>query len=73
MQIYTYILSCATYQRAPRYGGERTWVEGSQARGNRMLAEASNLLSYKSPNCPAGKRLGHIKVFIICRRIGVFI
>ena len=32
---------------APRYGGVRTWVEGSQAHGNRTLAEASNLLSYK--------------------------
>ena len=32
---------------APSYGVVRTWVEGSQMRGNRALAEASNLLGYK--------------------------
>ncbi len=26
------------------YGGVRTWVKGSQVGGNRVLAEASNLL-----------------------------
>ena len=34
-------------QGAPSYGGMRTWVEGSQAGGNRTLAEASNLLGFK--------------------------
>ena len=33
--------------RAPSYGGVRTWVEGSQMRGDRALARASNLLGYK--------------------------
>ena len=46
-RIIQYILSCATYPRAPSYGGVRTWVEGSQALGNRALAEASNLLGCK--------------------------
>ena len=41
------ILSRATFPGAPSYNGVRTWVEGSQARGNRTLAEASNLLGYK--------------------------
>ncbi len=35
---------CATYHRAPIYVGMRPWVEGSQVRENRALAEASNLL-----------------------------
>ncbi len=43
-----YILSRATYHRAPSYGGVRTWVEGSQARDSRALAEASKLLGYKA-------------------------
>ncbi len=43
-----FILSRATYHRAPRYGGVRTWVEGLLARGNRALAEASNLMGYKN-------------------------
>ena len=42
------ILSRATYPGAPSYGGVRAWVEGSQARRNRTLAEASNLLGYKA-------------------------
>ncbi len=47
--VYTYsnILSHATYHRAPRYGGMRTWVEGLLTRGTRMLAEASNLVGYE--------------------------
>ena len=32
---------------APSYGGVRTWVEGSQMRGDRALARASNLPGYK--------------------------
>ncbi len=46
-----YILSRATFPGAPSYGGVRTWVEGSQARGNRTLAEASNLLGYRLYPC----------------------
>ncbi len=42
-----YMLSRATYPGAPSYGGVRTWVKSSQARGNRALAEASNLLGCK--------------------------
>ncbi len=49
-----YILSRATFPGAPSYGGVRTWVDGSQTRGDRALAEgltrafaeASNLLGY---------------------------
>ncbi len=33
------ILSRATYPGAPSYGGMRTWVESSQAREDRALAE----------------------------------
>ena len=33
------ILLRATFPGAPSYGGVRTWVEGSQTRGNRALAE----------------------------------
>ena len=43
----TIILSSATFLGAPSYGGVRTWVEGSQTRGDRALAGASNLLGYK--------------------------
>ena len=42
-----YLLSRATFPGAPSYGGVRTWVEGSQMRGDRALAGASNLLGYK--------------------------
>ncbi len=38
----SYIVSCHL-PRAPSYGGVRTWVEGSQIRGDRALARASNL------------------------------
>ncbi len=55
-----YILSRATYQRAPRYGGVRTWVEGPQARGNRALAEVSNLL-YKLYLCQKRTQLLNTK------------
>ena len=41
------ILSRATFPGAPSYGGVRAWVEGSQTRGDRALAGASNLLGYK--------------------------
>ena len=34
--------------RAQSYSGVRTWVEGSQMRGDRALAKASNLLGYKT-------------------------
>ncbi len=37
----------ATFPGAPSYNGVRTWVEGSQTRRDRALAEASNLLGYK--------------------------
>ena len=49
MAIYiaTTLLLRATYTGAPSCGGMRTWVEGSQARGNCTMAEASNLLGYK--------------------------
>ncbi len=46
---YRYIMSCATYPGAPRYGGVRTWIEGSKAHGNRALAEASNLRGWGLP------------------------
>ena len=42
-----YILSRATFPGAPSYDGVRTWVEGSQTRGDSALAEASNPLGYK--------------------------
>ncbi len=45
------ILSRATYPGAPSYDGVRTLVESSQARKNRALAEASNLLGCKEYNC----------------------
>ncbi len=41
------ILSRATFPWAPSYGSVRTWVEGSQTRGDRTLDEASNILGYK--------------------------
>ncbi len=41
-----YIVTCHL-PRAPSYGGVRTWVEGSQMRGDRALVGASNLLGYK--------------------------
>ncbi len=41
-----YIVACHL-PRAPSYGGVRTWVEGSQMRGDRALVGASNLLGYK--------------------------
>ncbi len=41
-----YIVTCHI-PTAPSYGGMRTWVEGSQMRGDRALARASNLLGYK--------------------------
>ena len=44
--IKKYIVACHL-PRAPSYGGVRTWVEGSQMRGNRAWAGASNLLGYK--------------------------
>ena len=47
MQIAHSVLSRATFPGAPSYGGVRTWVEGSQTRGSRTLAEASNLMGYK--------------------------
>ena len=34
-------MSRATYPGAPSYGDMRTWVEGSQVRGNSMLAETT--------------------------------
>ena len=40
------ILSHATFPGAPSHGAVRTWVEGSKTRGDRALAEASNLLGY---------------------------
>ena len=43
----TNILLRATYHRAPKYGGVRTWVEGLLACGHHALAGASNLLGYK--------------------------
>ncbi len=44
--INMYILSRATYHRAPRYGFVRTWVEGLLAHGTCVLAEASNQVGY---------------------------
>ena len=44
--LYWNLLLSATYHRAPRYGGVRTWVEGLLACGTRALAEASNLVGY---------------------------
>ncbi len=41
-----YIVACHL-PRAPSYGDMRTWVEGSQMRGDRTLAGTSNLLGYK--------------------------
>ena len=41
-----YIVVCHL-PRAPSYGGVRTWVEGSQIRGGRALAGASNLMGYQ--------------------------
>ena len=41
-------MSRATFPGAPSYGGVSTWVEGSQKRGDRTLAEASNLLGYNA-------------------------
>ncbi len=43
--LFYYIVTCHL-PRAPSYGGVRTWVEGSQMRGDRALARASNLLGY---------------------------
>ena len=43
-----YVLSCATYHMASRYGAVRTWVEGLLAQGDSELAEASNLMGYKN-------------------------
>ena len=48
MFVVHYILLRATYHRAPRYGGVRTWVEDLLARGERALPEASNLMGYKN-------------------------
>ena len=58
------ILSDATYPGAPSYGGVRTWVEGSQARGNRALAEASNLLGWKEYNCLTQAVVNHYTDYI---------
>ncbi len=37
------ILSRATYHRAPRYGGMRTWVEGLLTRRNRWVTDGLQL------------------------------
>ncbi len=51
-----FILSRVTFPGAPSYGGVRTWVEGSQTRGDRALAEASNLLGYDCLTQAVAKR-----------------
>ncbi len=48
--LHIIILSRATFPGAPSYGGVKTWVEGSQMRGDLALADASNLLVYKKYN-----------------------
>ena len=51
---FIYIVACHLH-RAPSYSGVRTWVEGSQMRGDCALAGASNLLGYKEYDTNSNK------------------
>ncbi len=72
--MYLYIVACHL-PRAPSYGGVRTWVEGSQMRGYRVLAIAielpiialnTRLTDYLFPY-KTNERVGHDNI-VVCHR-----